>query len=247
MRYRRGLALVFLPIALIGAGTRAAPAKEPATGRIVFTSDRHGRYQIYAVNPDGTGLTQLTNGGDVDLSPAVPSPDGKLLAFESSVMNADGSGRRGLRGCSSAVTPSWSPDSKRLVCRTSGGEGLSIADVANGTVTPLTPKGGGPAWSPDGRTIAFSDEGLWVVPADGGARRRLGRRRLESDGRPSWSPDSRRLAYLGADGDRTDLFTIGADGSGERLLVKNADESQNPQWSPDGSWIAFSKSTARTG
>jgi Tol biopolymer transport system component len=247
MRCRRGLALVLLPIGLIGSGTHAAPAQEPTTGRIVFTSDRQGRYALYAVNPDGTGLTQLTHGGDVDLSAAVPSPDGKLIAFESSVMNADGSGQRELRGCSSAVPSSWSPDSKRLVCAASGSEGLAVADVGSGTVTPLTPKGRGPAWSPDGRTIAFSDDGLWVVPAGGGARRRLGRRRLEYDRRPSWSPDSRRLAYLGVAGDRTDLFTLGADGSGERLLVENVDDSQDPQWSPDGSWIAFSKSTARTG
>jgi Tol biopolymer transport system component len=244
---RRGLAVVFLPIALIGAGTGATPAKEPATGRIVFTSDRRGRYEIYAVNPDGTGLTQLTHVGDLDLSTAVPSPDGKLIAFESSVMNADGSGQRELRGCSSAATPSWSPDSKRLVCSASLSKGLAVADVGSGTVTPLTPKGRGPAWSPNGRTIAFSDDGLWVVPAGGVARRRLGHRRLESDARPSWSPDSGRLAYLGVAGDHTDLFTIGANGSGERLLVKNADDSQDPQWSPDGSWIAFSKSTARTG
>jgi hypothetical protein len=68
--------------------------------------------------------------------------------------------------------------------------------------------------------------------------------------RPSWSPDSRRLAYLaagmGARSDQTDLYTIGADGSGERLLVKNVEE-EDPQWSPDGSWIAFAKPSARTG
>jgi Tol biopolymer transport system component len=252
MRCRPALALVlFVPIALVGAGTSAAPATTATTGRIVFTSNRYGGNEIYAANPDGTGLTQLTHVGEVDASsPPLPSPNGKLIAVGSTVTNADGSVRRVLHGCSGADTPSWSPDSTRLVCRASGGEGLAVAAVGTGTVTPLTPKGAGPAWSPDGRSIAFSDEGLWVVPAGGGATRRLGRRQVGFEARPSWSPDSRRLAYAGAAGgasSRTDLFTIGADGSGERLLVKNVDETENPQWSPDGSWIAFAKPTTRTG
>src|SRR5438034_3268055 len=109
MRCRLGLALVLLvPIALVGRGTRAAPA----SGRIVFTSNRGGTEEIYAVNPDGTGLTQLTHFRQADLGLPLPSPNGKLIAVGgSTVMNADGSGVRDLDGCGSD-TPSWSPDSK---------------------------------------------------------------------------------------------------------------------------------------
>jgi hypothetical protein len=243
------LALVFvLSIGLAGSGAAAdlGPKADPG-GTIVFNSNRDGDYDIYAVNPDGTGLTQLTHNEVEDSSP-IPSPDGKLIAFysedDSKLMNSDGSGRRPLEGCSTVRAGGWSPDSSRLLCEVGYGEGLAIADVASGALTPLTETGLYASWSPDGRTIAFIDrERLWAVPAGGGQRRRIGNRKIDEEATPSWSPDSQRLAYAGLGGAnyREDLFTIGADGSGERRLVRDIDAFQNPAWSPEGSLIAFTK------
>lgn len=249
------LALVFvLSVSLAGAGVAADLApKAEAGGTIVFTRNRDEATHIYAVNPDGTGLTQLTNTPTGEYSP-VPSPDGKLIAFHSDdaapsrVMNSDGSGQRPLTGCSTLRAGAWSPDSSKLVCEVGYEGGLAVADAAGGAVTPLTPSGRYPTWSPDGRTIAFIDrERLWAVPAAGGAPRRLGNRRIDEEATPSWSPDSQRLAYMAAAGTkfRQDLFTIGADGSGERRLVRGISDFQTPQWSPEGSLIAFVKELPR--
>src|SRR5919198_2398907 len=156
MRGRLALALVFLvPVALAGGGTRAAPATALSPGRIVFGSARGDQSGIYAVNPDGTGLTRLTQDGEVGES-LRPSPDGRLIAYPRlgggfAVMNADGSGRRQIRGCK--YNPSWSPDSTRLVCETTAEGGLGIVDVASGAVKELTRAGKTPAWSPDGHSI----------------------------------------------------------------------------------------------
>lgn len=246
----RGWAALVLAVSVAAAGG-AAPSRAvtpiDAPGTIVFASDRDGDWEIYAVNPDGTGLTQLTHNEFEDSSP-VPSPDGTLIAFHSdaggaAVMNADGSGRRSIRGCS--TTFSWSPDSRRVVCEAAGGDGISVADLATGAVTRLAESGEDPAWSPDGRAIAFADRGLWLVSPDGGPRRRLGRRIVE--GQPSWSPDSGRLAYAARTGARDDLFTIAGDGSGERRLAKNIDGLDAKDWSPRGSLIAFGKNLARGG
>jgi Tol biopolymer transport system component len=245
------MALVFLlAFSLAGAGAAADLAsKAESTGTIVFTRSRDEATHIYAVNPDGTGLTQLTNTSSGEYSP-IPSPDGKLIAFHSDdtppskVMNADGSGQRPLTGCSTIRAGAWSPDSSKLVCELGYEEGLAVADVASGAVTPLTPSGRYPSWSPDGRTIAFIDrERLWAVPAEGGARRRLGNRKIDEEAAPSWSPDSQRLAYMASAGTkyRQDLFTIRADGSAERRLVQHISDFQTPQWSPEGSLIAFVK------
>lgn len=245
------LALVLiLSISLAGASAASDLApKADVGGTIVFTRNSDEATHIYAVNPDGTGLTQLTNTSTGEYSP-IPSPDGKLIAFHSDdkvpsrVMNTDGSGQRPLTGCSTVRPGAWSPDSSKLVCEVGYGEGLAVADVGSGAVTSLTPTGQYPTWSPDGRTIAFVDrERLWAVPAEGGAPRRLGNRKIDEAAAPSWSPDSQRLAYMASAGTkfRQDLFTIGADGAGERRLVQGISDFQTPQWSPGGSLIAFMK------
>ncbi len=228
-----------------GAAAGSAPKVESG-GRVVFSSNRDGDFEIYAVNPDGMGLTQLTHNDFEDSSPH-PSPDGSLIAFYSggdfALMNVDGSGRRPFEPCS-GTDASWSPDSSKLVCPVGYHDGLVVVDVATGSFRTLVRSGGeNPSWSPDGHTIAYIDaERLFVVPADGGARRRLGRHRYDGWHGASWSPDSQRLAYTGVvSEERADLFTIGADGSGERSVVRRITEIAPLEWSPEGSLIAFMK------
>jgi TolB protein len=97
-----------------------------------------------------------------------------------------------------------------------------------------------PAWSPDGRRIAFASRrggtlDIYVMNADGTATRRLTSTK-EHDGHPTWSPDGKRIAF---ERDDKDLYVMQADGSGARRLTGlEASESQ-PAWSPDGRWIAF--------
>ena len=240
------LGLVVVAGAASGAGVRSATAVERAVsnadGAIVFASNRDGDYDIYGVNRDGTGLTQLTN-DPLDESAPLPSPDGRRILFYGGsegleVMNADGSDPRTFHGCS--VSPgAWSPDSRHVVC-SDYEDGLLILDTADGTTTQLTSSGSRPSWSPDGTTVAFNDEyKLYVVPAAGGARRRLGTLKAAEFAAPMWSPDSGRVAYVSLESeDRYSLWTIRADGSGGRRLAQNVDEA-TPSWSPDGSRIAF--------
>jgi Tol biopolymer transport system component len=247
------LAGLVLSGSVVRGGEAAGAPRAAASGTVVFSSNRDGDYEIYAVNPDGTGLTQLTHNDFEDSSPH-PSPDGSLIAFYSggdfALMNADGSGRRALEPCS-GTDASWSPDSRNLVCPVGYHDGLAVVNVATGSFRTLVRTGGeNPSWSPDGRTIAYIDaERLFVVPADGGARRRLGRHRYDGWHGASWSPDSQRLAYTGAVGTkgRADLFTIGADGSGERSVVRRITEIAPLEWSPAGSLIAFMKDLPRYG
>ncbi|HUU97683.1 MAG TPA: hypothetical protein VM487_18260, partial [Phycisphaerae bacterium] len=72
-------------------------------GKIAFTTGRDGNYEIYVMNPDGSGLTRLTSNAAIDEAPAW-SPDGTEIAFQTNrdgnyeiyVMNADGSGQTNL-------------------------------------------------------------------------------------------------------------------------------------------------------
>ena len=85
-----------------------------------------------------------------------------------------------------------------------------------------------PAWSPDGRKIAFrskeaveasgADRDIYVMNADGSGKRNL-TRNAAWDGSPSWSPDGRRIAFVSNRDGRLEAHVMNADGSGQRSLA----------------------------
>jgi len=99
-----------------------------------------------------------------------------------------------------------------------------------------------PAWSPDGRKIAFVSDrdlnpGIYVMNADGSRQRRLtGEADLNAG--QTWSPDGRKLAFLVPGGRVSELYVVNADGSGRRKLTRDAGIAA-PAWSPDGRKLAF--------
>ena len=118
-----------------------------------------------------------------------------------------------------------------------------------------------PAWSPDGRRIAFvsrrdGNSEVYVMNADGSGKRNLTRDRANDD-YPTWSPDGRRIAFLrgrlrgtARRRDRCysyDLYVVNADGSGLRRLTRDTDGSKRMRscsqlvWSPDGRTIYFGR------
>ena len=123
------------------------------------------------------------------------------------------------------------------------------------TETPLTSDGAQnvqPAWSPDGRFIAYHSQrggGIWIVPSRGGTPKQI----VAEGSRPAWSPDGAQIAFqsdehadaapfgfAAQNGSTIQLITV--DGGAVTTLTRSGNPTGGhaaPTWSPDGRYICF--------
>ena len=176
--------------------------------------------QIYTIEPNGTGLRQITHLDGNATSPHW-SPDGTRIVFELDhptgeplcsveIMNADGSGLTDLTGSQNGcdATPSFSPDGTRIVfehfdditnvdaiwsMNTSGADRHLITTGTGSGVTA-------PEVSPDGTTLSFVDangqnfgQALFTAHIDGTGLRQLTPFTLDVGIKLSWAPDGSRI------------------------------------------------------
>ena len=100
-----------------------------------------------------------------------------------------------------------------------------------------------PAWSPDGRKMAFSsyrngNTDIYVINTDGAGLVRLTRDQAH-DETPAWSPDGHQIAFASNRAENSNIYVMNADGSDIRPIIVDMFNSLRPAWSPDGSKIAF--------
>lgn len=208
------------------------PQWSPDGRRIAFCTTGEGSHisgDIWVVNADGSGLTNLTHASQqLNIDPSW-SPDGKHIVFSALfanrpalyLMNSDGSQKRPLLISIEAEAPAWSPD------------GRKIAFVSEDTDPTLS--------------------GIYLVNADGSGLERLTRASGQY-GPLVWSPDSKKLLYgyatfVPAGSDQTVsqsvVYMMNADGSHQVQLTKNSsavDSSIPSSWSLDETKILFSRS-----
>jgi TolB protein len=145
------------------------PAWSPDGTRLAFTSNRDGNSEIYVINRDGSGLRRLTNHPAIDVTPTW-SPTGQQIAFTSDrtgspqiwVMNDDGSETHKITNESKCDRPTWSISPNNEIAyasQTGAGFDIRLYDVASAksmTVTDGIGSNESPAFSPNGRHIAFT-------------------------------------------------------------------------------------------
>ena len=103
----------------------------------------------------------------------------------------------------------------------------------------------GITWSPDGKEIAFiakagDRNALYTLNV---RKTKLTRKvKFDLDGmfKPSWSPDGKRMVVVGLKSGVSDLYMIGLEDRSIRRITADPYEETDPEWSPDGEWIAFS-------
>jgi len=258
-----GLLIAALLAAFVYVGSRPKvppPFGVANNGRIAFLSDN----QIYSVEPDGSGLLQLTKDPFGAATP-VFSHDGTRIAYKRLsvdnpaddptlygdlvVSNADGSNpiaiETGVIGMSPTV---WSPDDREVLWT-----GTTILDTpeqvfiasADGSSRPVrvgdpSTSNWGPNWSPDSSNIAYvSDTDYYVMNRDGTGIRKVNQRTFAEQGGGGWKPDGSGLVFEAGDQGNHNLWLVGLDGRPERALAISLRMETSPAFSPDGKWVAF--------
>ncbi len=209
--YRRGYPDIF--IALLyqglqetptnGIGQNFLPVFSPDGTRLAFTTNRDGNPEIYVMNRDGSGLRRITNNPAIDVTPTW-SPTGTQIAFTSDrggspqiyVVGADGLNLRRLTSESYADRPTWSPapfNEVAFAARTGPGFDIKVLDLATSQTRQITFGEGtneSPAYSPNGRHIAFTSTRAGRVQVFTIGRDGRGVKQITRDGNnftPAWS------------------------------------------------------------
>lgn len=230
-----------------------------ASSAIAFVSNGPGLLAIFLVNPDGSGLTNLTDG-------SVPawSPDKTRIAFFGfgvEVIGVDGSGRARLtedltQELKQRILPDplqWSPDGTTIaftVDASALGEGccpvdMWLARADGGGTRKLVADGSAPSWSPDGRRIAFTssrdgNDEIYVINSDGSGLTRLTERPDFRDLSPRWSPDGTRIVFeTQVISTSFDIAIMNADGTGLMNLTGGRASEGRPVWLGNGARIGF--------
>lgn len=222
------------------------PAFAPDGNRLAYVSYRSGHPNVVIRGADGLiiGATQFKG---TTTSPAI-APDGRIafasskdgVAMEIYVAGGDGSGARQLTRTRNAVniSPRWNPKTGRelaFVSDRGGQPQIYLVDADGTNERPLLSMGGhmdSPAWSPDGRFIAFTWDGggggfnIYLADVASGQVLRLTREGRNEN--PAWSPDSRHLAFQSNRSGRWEIWAMHIDGSEPRQLTRGGGRS--PSW-----------------
>jgi TolB protein len=236
------------------------------TSKLAFSSDRSGNREVWLMDYDGFGQTQVTKSKNINLSPDL-SPDGKRVVYTTYRAEEASTGQllvvyniydgKKFTLFSSGTlnsAPAWSPDGNKVAFTSNAKGNAEIFTIdANGSglrqVTFNRSIDTSPAWNPKSGQIAFTSDRsgnpmVYIMNDDGTNEQRLtyvG----EYNESAGWSPDGTKLAYVSRSGVNFDIYVVDMASNVVTRLTQNEGSNENPCWSPDSRHIAFASN--RTG
>jgi TolB protein len=228
----------------------------PFLTKMAFVGTSTGHKEIYISDFDGHNMRRITHYNTITLSPEW-SPLGVGMIYTSfrdsgtvlfmhdikggSVKKI--SDRKGLN-----IAASWKPNGKELALTLtiSGNPDIYLIDTTGKILKRLTRYWGidvSPAFSPDGKKMAFvsnrsGSPQIYILDLITNQVERL---TFEGNYNtsPAWSKLD-RIAFTGFSDDYFDIYTISPDGRGLHKITQDQGNNEDPCWSPDGRYIAFS-------
>jgi TolB protein len=219
--------------------------------RIVYAEGAVRRREVFSVNADGSGATNLSNDADHDDTAPSWSPLSGKIAFESDrdgnaeiyVVNENGTGLDNLTESPTTQDrdPVFSPDGQSIAWVRGSRLWVMEFDGSNQReVSALSvPSGQRLAWSPDSRAVAaLADGDIQVMPVGGGSAVNITNSSgFTTESQAHFSPLGDKLLFT----DAAEIIVANADGSGGFRNITNNDISDSAgAWSPDGQSIVFS-------
>ena len=192
-------------------------------GKIVFSSNSDGKWEIYIMRADGTGKARLTKSEENDTMPCLSSDGSRVLWVAGGEGTGPQEGEYGGRICI-----------------------MDLKDLRKKYLTPQGKLDDNPQFSTDGKKIIFSSveedsDDIWTMNTDGSSRKRL-TTDSASDCMPSSSPNGRQIVFQSNRTGAYEIFVMDADGKNLKQLTKYKTWAGAPSFSPDGKNIVFASS-----
>lgn len=235
--------------------------------RIVFSKcdgAQVANYDLFAINPDGTNMVQLTTHYNVDAYPSMAS-DGTKIVWSTkrdgrfSVFSMSSIGTNLLRltdGAFYNYQPCLSPDGTKIAFYSDRAfnHDIYVMNADGSNQVAVTHEPGYeyyPTFSADGTRIVYTTDQtgnaeIFSIKLDGTDAVNL-TNHPANDGYPTCSPDGKYIVFESYRSGNSDLFIMDIDGSNVRQLTNDEYYDTEPSFSPNGKQIVFSSNRTADG